>query len=41
MILYIIRRLRTTTQSLISLESGRPVTIPTAREQTWQGRDSC
>ena len=37
----ILRRLRTTTQSLIALETDRPVTIPTARGQTWQGRDSC
>jgi len=25
----------------VSLDAGRPVSIPTAREQTWQGRDSC
>ena len=37
----ILRRLRTTTQSLIVLETDRPVTIPTARGQTWQGRTSC
>ena len=36
-----LRRLRTTTQSLIGLETDRPVTILTARRQTWQGRDSC
>ena len=36
-----LRRLRTTTQSLIDLETDRPVTIPTARGQTWQDRDSC
>ena len=24
-----------------SLETDRPVSIQTAREQTWQGRDSC
>jgi len=35
------RRLCTTTQSLIDLKTDRPVTIPTARGQTWQGRDSC
>jgi len=29
-----------TTQSVISLETDRPVSIPNAREQTWQGRDS-
>ena len=28
--------LRTTTQSLIVLETDRPVTIPTAHEETWQ-----
>jgi len=27
--------------SLIVLETDRPVTIPTARGQTWQGRGSC
>jgi len=37
---YNLRRLRATTQSLIDLETDRPVTIPTARGQTWQGRDS-
>jgi len=37
----ILRHLRTTTQSLIVLETDRPVTIPTARGQTWQDRDSC
>ena len=31
----ILRILRTTTQSLIVLETDRPVTIPTARGQTW------
>jgi len=35
------RRLRTTTQSLIALETDRPVSIPSARGQTWQGRASC
>jgi len=35
------QRLRTTTQSLIDLETDRPVTIPTAHGQTWQGHDSC
>ena len=25
----------------MALETDRPVTIPTARGQTWQGRDSC
>jgi len=34
-------RLRTTTQCLIVLETDRPLTIPTARGQTWQGRASC
>ena len=38
---YILQRLRTTIQYLIVLETDRPVSIPTAREQTWQGRDSC
>jgi len=38
---YILRRLRTTTQSLIALETDRPVTIPNARGQTWLGRDAC
>jgi len=33
---YILRRLRTTTQSLVVLETDRP-----ARGQTWQGRPSC
>ena len=37
----ILRCLRTTTQFLIVLETDRPVTIPTARGQTWQGRGSC
>jgi len=37
----IVRRPHTTTQSLIVLETDRPVTIPTARGQTWQCRDSC
>jgi len=32
-------RLRTITQSL--METDRPMTIPTARGQTWQGRSSC
>jgi len=32
---YNLRRLRTTTQSLIGLETDRAVTIPTARGQTW------
>ena len=32
---YMLRRLRTTTQSLIVLETDRPVTIPTARGQMW------
>jgi len=36
----ILWRLRTTTQSLIVLETDQPVTIPTAHGQTWQGRDS-
>ena len=36
---FILRRLRTT--SLIILETDRPVTIPTAHGQTWQGCDSC
>ena len=40
MILYL-QHLRTTIQSLIVLETDRPVSIPTAREQTWQGRGSC
>ena len=35
-----LRRLHTTTQYLIVLESDWPVTIPTARGQTWQDRDS-
>jgi len=26
---------------MIVLETDRPVTIPIARGQTWQGRDSC
>ena len=30
-----------TTQSVISLETDRSVSIPNAREQTWQDRDSC
>jgi len=38
---YILRLLRTTTQSLIVLETDWPVTIPTAHGQTWQGCDSC
>jgi len=38
---YILQRLRTTTQSLIVLETVWPVTIPTAREQMWKGRGSC
>jgi len=37
----ILQHLRTTTQSLIVLEIDRPVTIPTAHEQRWQGRGSC
>ena len=37
----ILRRLRTTTLPLIVLETYRPVTIPTARGQTWQCRNSC
>jgi len=37
----ILQPLRKTTQSLNVLETDRPVTIPTARGQTWQGRDSC
>jgi len=40
-LVHILRRLRTTTQSLTVLETDRPVTIPTAHGQTWQGRDSC
>jgi len=28
-------------KSLIALETNRLVTIPTARDQTWQGRASC
>ena len=35
------RRLHTTTQPLIALATGRPVTIPIAPEQTWQGRAFC
>jgi len=35
-----LRRLRTTTQSLIFLETDRLVTIPTARGHTWQGHAS-
>jgi len=35
----ILRRLHATTQSLIDLETDRPVTIP--RGQMWQGCDSC
>jgi len=38
---YNLRRLRTTTLSLIVLETGRPTTIPSACGQTCQGRDSC
>ena len=37
----ILRRLLTTTQSLIVLETDWPVTVPTARGQTWQGHGSC
>jgi len=37
----ILWRLRTTTQSLIVPGTDRPVTIPIAPGQTWQGRDSC
>jgi len=33
--------LSTTTLSLISLETVRPVTIPTGRGKMWQGHDSC
>ena len=35
-----LRRPRTATQSLVGLETDGPVTIPTARRQTWQGRRS-
>ena len=37
----VLRRLRTTSQSLIVLEADQPMTIPTAHGQTWQGRGSC